>query len=331
MHLEEIPNLVNQGLKNLENLPGSTMTSDLYPLPSTSPQSIPMMNRISGYGTLSDAYLKLNRTQNSLDALTEMRKLLDQHKPDSGTNQIDKRMWDDQYSGYWNKMGQIAEKQGRKLDALSYFQNQIRSSSIPVNTNPAARQAKTLWTDLGGTTAAWDAWFANLEVAKPKSIATANVISDWTDKDTVLPTFQLADTNGKSWMLTNLQGKVTLVNLWATWCAPCKQELPLLQSLYEKVKDRSDVQVLTFNTDDNPGLIEQFMKENKYTFPVLPARAYVDALVPSLSIPRNWIVNKEGVLKRESVGFGSSSKGDWVDKMLDTMVKANSTASESPR
>jgi hypothetical protein len=65
--------------------------------------------------------------------------------------------------------------------------------------------------------------------------------------------------------------------------------------------------VITFNVDDNPGLIEPFVKQRGFSFPVLPAKNLVDQMVPLLEIPRNWIVDQQGVAVRESVGFGFSS------------------------
>ncbi len=94
--------------------------------------------------------------------------------------------------------------------------------------------------------------------------------------------------------------------------------MPYLQQIYDKVRERKDLQVITLNTDDNLGLILPFMKENKYTFPVLPARAYVDGLVPQLSIPRNWIVDAQGVLRSGKVGFGTGDAA-WVEEMIRTM------------
>jgi len=139
--------------------------------------------------------------------------------------------------------------------------------------------------------------------------------------ETPMPEFQFSDAKGKVWTLADLKGKVTLINLWATWCGPCRVELPYLQKVYDKVRDRKDLQVITFDTDDSRGLILPFMAENKYTFPVLPALDYVHKLVPQLSIPRNWIVDADGVLRSEIVGFG---RGDdkWVDDMIATMEKA---------
>ena len=63
------------------------------------------------------------------------------------------------------------------------------------------------------------------------------------------------------------------------------------------------------------------MRENKYTFPVLPAQAYVDKLVPSLSIPRNWIVDTQAVLRQESIGFNSGADDKWVEKMAEVILK----------
>jgi hypothetical protein len=58
-----------------------------------------------------------------------------------------------------------------------------------------------------------------------------------------------------------------------------------MQELYDRLKGRKDVQVVTFNVDDNVGLVTPFMKQNKYTFPVVPAQFLVQQLAPSLAIP----------------------------------------------
>jgi len=71
------------------------------------------------------------------------------------------------------------------------------------------------------------------------------------------------------------------------------------QKLFNKVRERKDLVVITLNTDENPGLILPFLHEKAYTFPVLAADAYVHKLVPELSIPRNWIVDPNGVLLTE--------------------------------
>jgi len=96
--------------------------------------------------------------------------------------------------------------------------------------------------------------------------------------------------------------------------------LPHFQKLYDKLKDRTDIVALTFNVDDNVGLIEPFLKQNKYTFPVLPAMFVVDKMIPTIGVPRNWIVDPDGVVRQEQVGFGSADR--WVEMMLEALEKA---------
>ncbi len=96
--------------------------------------------------------------------------------------------------------------------------------------------------------------------------------------------------------------------------------MPHLQKLYDRVKDRKDIQIVTFNVDDNVGAIAPFMKENKYTFPVVPAQFLMRELVPSLGIPLNWFVDSGGIVRLERVGFGGD--GDkWVEDMLAALEK----------
>jgi thiol-disulfide isomerase/thioredoxin len=138
-----------------------------------------------------------------------------------------------------------------------------------------------------------------------------------------LPAFDLADVKGKRWSLADLKGKVVFVNIWATWCGPCRMELPLFQKLYDRLKDRKDVVALTFNIDENPGVIEPFLKQNAFTFPVLPALAYVQNFFTVTSIPRSWIVTADGTLREERVGFdGDPDK--WVDDAIKEIEKAKS-------
>ncbi len=96
--------------------------------------------------------------------------------------------------------------------------------------------------------------------------------------------------------------------------------MPHLQKLYEKVKDRPDVQVISWNVDDNVGILAPFVKAKKVTVPVIPARLLMDDLVPMLAIPLNWIVDRNGVVRFESLGFGG--EGDrWIEQALEAIEK----------
>lgn len=114
----------------------------------------------------------------------------------------------------------------------------------------------------------------------------------------------LADPQGRSWKLADLEGKAWLVNLWSTSCGPCMLELPHIQKLYEELKGRSDVGVLTLNFDQDPKRVQPFMDNRGYTFPVLLTDKKLDKILDE-GIPQNWLVDKKGRIRKKLLGFGS--------------------------
>ena len=82
--------------------------------------------------------------------------------------------------------------------------------------------------------------------------------------------FQARDLIGKTWRAADLEGKWTVVQIWGTFCIPCRQEHPALQAFSNRLA--GSVQVLTFSVDDDPGRVAAYMKEKGYTFPVIVDR-----------------------------------------------------------
>lgn len=126
-----------------------------------------------------------------------------------------------------------------------------------------------------------------------------------------MPDFELVDLQGRTWRLADLKGRTAFVNVWATWCAPCRKELPHLQRLYDRVKDRPDVVLLTMNVDEKVPEVQPFVTKNGYTFPVIPAYDYVRKTLATTGIPRNWVIDAAGVWRFDEVGY-SPGDGDWV-------------------
>jgi len=112
--------------------------------------------------------------------------------------------------------------------------------------------------------------------------------------------FTLNDLQGKSWHFRDLQGKVVLVNFWATWCPPCRKEMPDLQALYDKYKDQGFV-VLSIS-DEEDGKVAPFIAERKITYPVLldPGRKVNDLFVVE-GIPKSFVYDREGKLVAQSI------------------------------
>ncbi len=119
--------------------------------------------------------------------------------------------------------------------------------------------------------------------------------------------FTLLDLQGKSWHLQDLKGKVVLVNFWATWCPPCRKEMPDLQALYDKYKDQGFV-VLSIS-DEEAGKVSPFIAERKISYPVLldPRRKVNEAFVVE-GIPKSFVYDREGKLVAQSIDMRTRSQ-----------------------
>jgi thiol-disulfide isomerase/thioredoxin len=215
-------------------------------------------------------------------------------------------------SGYWLNRARFEALQEHKQDALAYYQLALQTRVEPPKVrrgklrDDLTDEARALWKSQGGTEAAWPVW------SKPVSGGTEQASEGFWEKPTKpLPTFELSDLSGKTWRLKELGGKTVLISVWATWCGPCEAELPHVQKFYEKVKDRSDIQVLTFDIDEDPGQVAPYLKDKGYTFPVLPAYSTVVSLLDGFAIPQNWVVDPQGNWRWKQIGYASESDADF--------------------
>jgi thiol-disulfide isomerase/thioredoxin len=224
-------------------------------------------------------------------------------------------------SSYWNNRARLAALDNHKQDALAYYQLALQTRSEPPKPwhgklqDDEMDEAHALWKELGGTEGAWAVW-SNPPAAKSAGLAEGR----WERPTKEIPVFELSDLSGKTWRLKELSGKTLLINLWATWCGPCNEELPYLQKFYEKVKDRPDIQVLTFNLDEDLGLVAPYLKEKSYTFPVLPAYSIVVSLLDGFAIPQNWIIDPKGTWRWTQIGYGGGTDADFSKDMLERLA-----------
>jgi len=138
------------------------------------------------------------------------------------------------------------------------------------------------------------------------------------------PDFTLKDLSGNTVTLSEMQGKVVLLNLWATWCPPCKKEMPSMEELYRELP-REDFTILAVAAPNAPResleQIERLIEENGYTFPILlDEDMKVNQTYGTGSIPTSWIIDPEGMLAARLVGA--------VDWKKEAIVSALSTLSE---
>jgi peroxiredoxin/outer membrane lipoprotein-sorting protein len=124
-------------------------------------------------------------------------------------------------------------------------------------------------------------------------------------KGTSAGDFTLKNVEGNQVSLSEFRGKTVLLNFWATWCSPCKRELPTLQKIFE---ERKDVVILTVD-DENEDTIRNFLKDNHYGFPALmdQERTLFKKFAVHF-IPTAFVIDQEGVIVHEIVGWEGPQK-----------------------
>jgi peroxiredoxin len=112
--------------------------------------------------------------------------------------------------------------------------------------------------------------------------------------------FELKDLSGKTWSLADLHGKVVMVNFWATWCPPCRKEMPDLETLYERLGSQG--LVILGISDEETAKVEPFIRERKVTFPILldPGRKVNEAFIVE-GIPKTFVYDRDGKLVAQSI------------------------------
>ncbi len=99
----------------------------------------------------------------------------------------------------------------------------------------------------------------------------------------------------------------------------------------EQYKDRADVQFITFNMDDNPGLVDPYMKEQHLSLIGVPEHTFVNESLKVYGIPQNWIVDPQGVIRLKGIGYDATEK--WEIGMTEAIEKfrLHATTAAEPR
>jgi thiol-disulfide isomerase/thioredoxin len=257
--------------------------------------------RMAAWDTLSRVYLAQKDAAKLKDVVGKMKAVVDKAKPDDEMRKYHE-------ATYWSARARQAQCEKKKADALGYF---LKARALDAGDDDEAR---ALWKDLGGGDDGWTALTAT--GAKEKAADEG-----WKTKELALPAMSLTDLAGKVWKSSELKGKTLLLVTWATWCGPCKEELPHLEKLYQQTKKRTDVVVASLNVDFDVGLVEPFIRENKYSFPVLLSSDWASEQRGG-GIPLGWIADRTLTVRLERLGYDGSAT--WVDdtlKAIDGIAK----------
>jgi len=132
------------------------------------------------------------------------------------------------------------------------------------------------------------------------------------------PELTLTDTQNVTHSLVDYRGQVVLVNLWATWCPPCKEEMPALQAFYNKHVDEGFTIIAIDDGDPTPDVL-QFVKDYQLSFPVWLDPTYIatEQAFKTLNLPSSFVIDRNGTVRLMWVG-GINKK--MLDKYIPAII-----------
>ena len=135
------------------------------------------------------------------------------------------------------------------------------------------------------------------------------------------PELTLTDSQGITHSLVDYRGQVVLVNLWATWCPPCKEEMPALQAFYNKHVGQGFT-IIAVNDGDPTADVLQFLNDYHLTFPVWLDPTYIatEQAFKTMNLPSSYVIDRTGIVRLMWVG-GISRK--MLDKYIPAIITEN--------
>jgi peroxiredoxin len=129
------------------------------------------------------------------------------------------------------------------------------------------------------------------------------------------PAFQLTSSTGKPVALADLKGQVVLINFWASWCGPCRQEMPILDQLYRSYQ-AAGFTLVGVNVEPNATDAQKFLKGTAVSFPILfDPNSAVSQLYQVSGMPSTVIVDREGKVRYVHHGYKPGDESEYLDQI----------------
>jgi len=300
VRLDQVPGLIQDGLRDAELENKYQRDTSLLAEEIRKNQSDPVaLSIFRAQLTLAEFYLLQNKLDQARDAIQIGLANVERRPLFAPGSQFAARDADDRRRDWFRLQGRLAELEGDPAKALALYQSFMQpyakmlsgtANAVPgPDLSNQIAEIKKFYLANGGKEESWLQWVAT--APKPDSAVSG---PDRLHYDVMLSNFEAKDLNGKTWRLADLKGKATFIDIWATWCGVCRAEHPEVQKLYEAIKGRKDIQVLSFSIDEAAYLAESYMKEKKYSFPVIASKDLSERLFPVAGLPMYWIIDAQG-------------------------------------
>ncbi len=126
--------------------------------------------------------------------------------------------------------------------------------------------------------------------------------------------------NNAELSLEELKGKVIFLNFWASWCPPCRAEMPTIQSLYNKMKNRDDIVFVMVSLDNDSSKAKAFIKSSNFDFPVYFLNGYLPKIYDSGTIPSTYVISKQGKIVAKEVGMADYNTSKFIDFLNNQLL-----------
>ena len=295
---DQAPGLIQDGLKQAE------LEAKYKPVPAMYPEAVRgqmgdglALSYWRAFLVLADLYLDQRKPAQVRDVIQVGLANIEQRpvvSPASAAGQKDAEF---RRASWSLRQARLAALEGNPELALSFYRGftaslgrQVleRPASAMLETQEAIALAKQAYLASGAAESEWLDWASTSTASAPPAASPALEFA------APLPDFRAADQGGVTWSLASLGGKATLIDLWASWCGPCRAEHQYVQQLYERIRNRTDIQVLTISLDDTSYQAASYLSGQHYTFPVIVSQDVAQRLFPVLGLPQHWIVDALG-------------------------------------
>jgi len=134
------------------------------------------------------------------------------------------------------------------------------------------------------------------------------------------PAFTLASRAGQDVSLTQYKGNVVMINFWASWCGPCRQEMPLLESIYKKY-NKMGFTMIGVNVEPDSNAANEWLKATPVSFPILYDRdSKVSKLYDVAGMPSTVIIDRNGKLRVLHRGYKAGDENEYLDS-IRTLIR----------
>ena len=127
--------------------------------------------------------------------------------------------------------------------------------------------------------------------------------------------FYFTDSAGNTATTAELKGKVVFINFWATWCPPCRAEMPSLEKLYGKLKNDNRFVFLFINEDDDQSKAKQYLEKNNFTIPLYYPSGDIPNEIFSGTLPTTIVIDKEGKIVLKHEGMAGYNTDDFITQL----------------